>query len=213
MRIPLGCSEISVRHHATFWLLIPTLSSVTLSAQRAHCPRLPPQGATDRISLRAGRYQLTLAADSGAPPSSSTTGVVTLWATTPRDSSARTGIVAVGTDTSKTPFYGSVSMDFKPVHAPVMEQGGDVEPAPESRDPVYPGVLVFAGAEPVAHNSARYTILISTVSNLRDGRIVADGLGIGLWARRSVDSTFYGDWSEWGIVAGGRGHFCLTAIP
>jgi hypothetical protein len=180
-----------------------------------HCAPPPRQpSTTPGTTLKAGEFSLTLVATEGPQRDSSVSGPLWLWPTSVSDSSPRTGKRAVATDTLRTPFYGATDVNFDAVGAPVFRHGpSDPTPSPDSRDPVYPGVLVFAGNRPGNSVGASATLVIGTLSNMRDGLISGDGEGIGLWVRAFDENAFVGDWSEWGIVRGGRGYFCLVPAP
>jgi len=184
---------------------------VSVTARQASTQGLcsaPEHPASFHDSLRAGGYTLTLVATEGTKRGERVSGQLWLWRTSPRDSSTRTGKVAVKVDTAAAPFYGATDLQFAVVAAPVYSDGSEAEPAPDSRDPVYPGVLVLAG-NPHDSMAALATLLISTVSNRRDGVWTLDGAGIALRIRSS-GGQLKGDWKEWGIVYNGRGYFCLA---
>ena len=203
---------VAIGTYSLLHLHTPTLPTAQSGAARCVAPNNRAIRFPDSAALKAGRYTLTLVADSGAPPQATTSGTLWLWRTSTHDRSPRNGQRATTPDTVHAPFFGATTIDYAPVNAPVAIIGDDAEPAPDSRDPVYPGVLVLKGGVPGDSEAARYTILVSTVTNRRDGLMVEDGTGIALSVRARRDSTFVGDWSEWGILRGGYGHFCVTPI-
>ena len=123
-------------------------------------------------------------------------------------------------DTAKTPLYGAAEgLDFKKVGAPVSDNGTPVE----SRDPVFPGVLVLAHApehapEPDFSGATgvftlnHVVLVMGNVSNERTDLDVEDGSGIGLWVRHADSTGFSGTWDNWGIVVAGNGYYCAVRV-
>jgi hypothetical protein len=103
--------------------------------------------------------------------------------------------------------YGSIEFDFGEIGAPICI-GDTLVPAPNSTDPVYPGVLL--------HEDLRekddVVLTIGTVSNLRDDlrtkSVWLDGPGIALFVHCLTPTEFSGTWGAWGIVTDGSGYFC-----
>jgi len=118
-------------------------------------------------------------------------------------------------DTAKTPLYGAAEgLDFQKIGAPVPD-----DTPVESRDPVFPGVLVLTHAPGPDTSGANgvftlnsVVLVMGTVSNERSGLEVEDGSGIGLWVRHADSTGFWGTWDNWGIVAGGSGYYCALRI-
>jgi hypothetical protein len=196
-------------------LVFATAMACQAHAQGSPCAPLQPRSSTAlEVPLKAGEYTLTLFATDGPKKGRQVSGQLWLWHTSATDSSPRTGKRAVDTDTVRMPFYGATRLNFEAVGAPVFRPGSsDPTPAADSRDPVYPGVVVFAGNEPGDSVPASATLVIGSLSNMRDGLEGLDGAGIGLWVRSADNHKLVGDWSEWGIVRGGRGYFCLVPTP
>jgi hypothetical protein len=156
-------------------------------------------------SLRSGEYRLTLVAASGSHKRAVADGALNLVPASATDRSPATGRLAQ--DFNDTPqFYGWTDLDFARVGAPICTD--DTSPAPGSRDPLRPGVLVTAKtarAYPPA-------ILIGTLSNLREGALYTDGCGIALFLEASDGHCYTGSWGAWGIAIDGAGTFRACAV-
>ncbi|MDA8020313.1 MAG: carboxypeptidase-like regulatory domain-containing protein [Thermoanaerobaculia bacterium] len=148
----------------------------------------------------AGEYELKMAATWGSQKGTATTGRLVLFAATTEDRSPRTGEIA--DDFGDPPLlWGHTTLDPGRVGIPTCE--GDVPP--DSEDPVYPGVVVIESS-PVDDLPA---LLISTLTNIRDGSLYLDGCGVGLFIEERTPSGWRGKWREWGIVQDGRGTFTI----
>jgi hypothetical protein len=82
---------------------------------------------------------------------------------------------------------------------------------PESRDPIFPGVLALV----IDWHEARkgqIVLVIGTLSNRRTTEGMLDGAGIGLFIEKLDSDSFAGSWGPWGLLMGGSGHFCATRI-
>lgn len=134
--------------------------------------------------------------------------------TSAADTSPRTGQRAERhVDTRYTPLYGWTDIDLKGVAAPICPEGP--EPLPSSQDPVFPGVLVLK-LDPRWKFESRVTyrkdapiLVIGTGTNLRDGTMILDGCGIGLFVQDRDGRCLRGEWAEWGLEVDGRGTFTL----
>lgn len=153
-----------------------------------------------------GEYKLTLFATSGEKKGAVVDGELRLIQTSENDVSPVTGErVALNEDRSKMPLYGSVFINFRAVDAPVSEcdQYWRV-------DPIYPDVLVrvisFKGIK------KQPVVVICSEGNRRDGGIVKDGSGIGLFVQEIDKEGFAGIWDRWGKRTGGSGHFCARFV-
>jgi hypothetical protein len=156
--------------------------------------------------MKPGSFRLVLVATSGRKVGGVAKGELNLRPTSSTDTSPKTGQRAQDRNIAETPLYGWVTADWKVVDAPV----GDNDA--RSRDPVFPGVLVLLASFKEGYSTRTPILLISTVSNRRDGEVVLDGGGIGLWVRQLTDKGFAGEWSRWGIVPSGSGYFCATPV-
>jgi len=156
------------------------------------------------IHLQPGKYKVTLVAISGKRKGASTAGDLTLISTSKKDISPKTGKSAYDAENlAETPLYGSITIDFAAVNAPVTNLSG-------SLDPVYPDVLVHViGFEGIEGQPA---VVIGSEGNRRDGVSILDGSGIGLFVQEIRDTGFAGKWDAWGIVHGGSGYFCADRI-
>ena len=157
-------------------------------------------------SLTAGSYTLTMVATQGRRAGAEASGSLILRRTTLGDTSPRTGERPVRSPHDE-PLVGWSDLDFRSVGAPVFPSD-TLAPRPTSQDPVYPGVLVLRQGV----RDERFVLLIGTLTNRRADRGWHDGAGIELAPRRFGERTV-GTWSEWGIVRGGRGFFCLERKP
>lgn len=194
------------------WLVLAVLAPVVNSELKCTCPS-GPYSQTLTANLGVGEYSVHFVATEGPHKGRATIGTLVLRETRSSDRSPVTGETAQDHDISETPFYGWTDADFGLVGAPICEEGP--HPAPDSQDPVYPGVLVHyfdwrASTFPKQPEHAP-TLLVGTLSNLRNGDMWLDGCGIAMWVQKQTDDTLRGRWREWGIVQGSRGCFCISA--
>lgn len=167
-----------------------------------------------RMALRAGVYQITLAATRG--PRSGEQAVGTLWLvrTSGSDSSPRFHTRPTRYDSLETPLYGALDLDFAKIGATVFPTDTMV-PRPSSRDPVRPGVLVMM--QNWQHPQLPHVpmLLVGSFTNIRDepdGLVSFDGPGIVLVVRRVMGVAFTGTWEEAGRNANpGSGFFCADS--
>jgi hypothetical protein len=109
--------------------------------------------------------------------------------------------------------YGWTDVDLKRLRAPL-----DASSTPgDSRDPDSPGVLVLVPSPQfngfgVAQPSGAPIVLIGTVDNKKATRGWEDGGGIGLFVQSKDGRCVSGEWTNWGIVRGGRGRFRICAL-
>jgi hypothetical protein len=174
----------------------------------------PPQ-------LRPGAYEVTLVATEGSQRGGETTGVLWLW-TAHADDRSLDGSRSPLPDEilREVPFYGSLSIDFVEVGAPIDAESG-IEPDPRSSDPVRPGVLVtyyspraLACMRPIPSNEDGELplLLVGTLSNLRDDDGWLDGSGFGMWITRLDARAFEGNWDRFGRQVDGSGTFRAVRI-
>jgi hypothetical protein len=101
-----------------------------------------PSDHSDRaIALASGECVLYMAADTGSKAGRSTRGLAELRPTTLDDRSPRTGEQAF-LPPDLTALYGWTNANLAAVGAPICS--GPLNPAPDSREPVYPGILLLA---------------------------------------------------------------------
>src|SRR5688572_20355159 len=197
-------------------VLLALLVPHAISAQRApDCQAVPDtRRAPDDVRLGQGTYRLVLVASHGTQAGRASSGTLELWRSSIRDRSRRRPAQRPPADTAAAPFYGTTSIDFAAIGAPVNARGDEFVPAPGSRDPLHPGVLVLASATP-AGSRFPSMIVIGTVSNRRvaDGPVGLDGEGIYLAFRRQRGDTIAGYWGSFGRRVNGSGYFCLVAAP
>ena len=191
-------------------ILISLLVFCAAVARADDCEEVPSVATSFDVALvRPGTYKLILVATSGRNQGASAEGELSLRPTSASDRSPRTGQVAQDENLAEVPFYGWAELDFLAVGASVGNASAG-DPAPNSRDPVFPGVLVRLVSWMQGYPRDTPVLLISTVSNRRDDVLATDGGGIGLWVRRLGETSFAGEWSRWGIVISGSGYFCAT---
>jgi len=164
-----------------------------------------PQSLAATI-MKTGSFRLVLVATSGRQAGGVVEGDLNLLPTRSTDRSPQTGQLAKDRNIADVPLYGWASADWKLVDAPV----GDARA--RSRDPILPGVLVIFASWKEGYSARTPVLLISTVSNRRDGELMTDGGGIGLWVRQLNETGFAGEWSGWGIALSGSGYFCATSL-
>jgi hypothetical protein len=191
----------TVECDAATFLALTTLQLASQSCQ--------PPVAGRSSTILAGSYELVLVADSGRWRGQRAVGELSLWKYTA--SIARSAGDSIRIDTTSTPFFGKVRIDFDKVGAPV--RNNDEDSPPDSRDPLRPGVLVVRRIDPRDSTHRSTQLLISTVANRRDyppGTIALDGTGIYLEVTRAdtAAGSFAGYWDRYGLLAGGSGFFC-----
>lgn len=187
-------------------LLVLVVGFLTLSCVRvsSDCVPRPSCKVTSNL-LAPGSYEVVFVATHGSKAGHSTTGKLVLRTSTPDDVSPRTGETVA--ESMHHRLYGSIEFDFGEIGAPICI-GDTLVPAPNSTDPVYPGVLL--------HEDLRekddVVLTIGTVSNLRDDlrtkSVWLDGPGIALFVHCLTPTEFSGTWGAWGIVTDGSGYFC-----
>jgi hypothetical protein len=191
-----------LRYQATFSAFVMgllTLCCANVSSQSVpltRCEVIPDL-------LGPGSYEIVLVATGGSKAGRSTTGKLVLRASAPGDVSPRTGEAVSESEHHR--LYGSMEFGFDDVGAPI-RVNDPVAPAPDSTDPVYPGVLVH-------EDSNRFGLLLTvgTLSNLRNdlrtGMVWVDGPGIALFVTCLTPTEFSGTWTNWGILENGTGYF------
>jgi hypothetical protein len=174
-------------------------------ALAARCQPPSAEAAADTAArIAAGRYVLTLVANDRSARPARAHGPLWLLDTSDADRSHPTGRGPAPVRDVQEYLYGAVSLDFRRIGASVPMVAGDtISPAPTSTDPIRPGVLV-------SRSNGETVVLISTLGNIRDGRVWLDGAGIGLHVRQVSHDQFSGIWSGWGSVRSRQGFFCAA---
>lgn len=165
--------------------------------------------------LRPGRYRIELVADEGAKKGASSKGDLTLITARPDDSSPVTSEKPTSRVGERYPLYGYTNLDFKAVDAPMPAkyERGEIPPAPDSRDPIYPGVLVLElPPEGERVMGAKWILTIGTVSNMRTSRRVTDGAGIALRVKAHEGDSLSGVWTAWGLRHAGSGTWSAKRV-
>lgn len=199
-----GMEGFFLRYQAVFSVLVAgflTLSCVSVSSE---CEPRPGCKVTSN-ELTPGRYEVVFVANHGSKAGHSIVGKLTLRDSTPGDVSPRTWEPV--TESTHHRLYGSIEFNFSEIGAPI-RTGAGVEPAPNSTDPVYPGVLVHE--DPKEKRTVILTIgtLFNFRDDLRTGLMGTDGSGIVLFVHCLTATEFSGTWGPWGIVKDGSGYFC-----
>jgi hypothetical protein len=193
----------SLRYQAV--LLVLVVGVLILGCVRTPSKCVPRAGCEVRSNLLApGSYEVVFVATHGSKAGHSTTGKLVLRASTPGDVSPRTGETVA--ESMHHRLHGSIEFNFEEIGAPICIDH-TVAPAPNSPDPVYPGVLVHEDSE----EKGGVILTIGTVSNLRDDLrtgLWRDGPGIVLFVDCLTPTEFSGTWGAWGIVTDGSGYFC-----
>ncbi len=170
------------------------LAIVSLAAC-AHAGGRDPNAPVD---LTAGDYDLIADADSGGKAGREVKGSVHLRPFRRMDPSFG----------RQYELYGWTDVDFRKLGAPI----SDADTPGSSEDSENPGVLVLVPRDTEGSRLAREPImLIGTVENNKGTRGDVDGGGIGLFARTKEGECISGEWSEWGVLVGGRGHFTVCS--
>jgi hypothetical protein len=186
-------------------LAIAMIGGLVVGNASGQCPT-PGAPQANISQIEAGEYKVVFVATNGRWEGEIASGTLVLRKTSPYDRSPRTGEKAQ--DHQIAPLFGWLDADLSSVGAPIMPD--KVVASPQSRDPVYPGVLVLSIDWGKDYPPGTPVLTVSTLSNLRNGILWTDGAGIGLWVHSVTPEGFSGLWREWGIVVGGRGHFCAT---
>jgi len=194
----------SLRYRAVFLVLVAgflTLSCVRVPSEcvlRADCK------VTSNL-LAPGSYEVVFVATQGSKAGHSTTGKLVLRASTLDDVSPRTGETVAESEHHR--LYGSIEFDFSEVGAPICIDN-TVAPAPNSTDPVYPGVLVHEYSEEKGGVCLWIGTILNLRNDLRTGVIGKDGPGIVLFVHCLTPTEFSGTWGAAGIGTDGSGYFC-----
>lgn len=193
-----------MRHVAVFLGLL--LGVVILYCVKASSECIPRANCKVTPSLISpGSYEVVFVATHGSKVGRNATGRLILRTSSPDDVSPRTREPVAESEPHR--LYGFIELDFGEIGAPIRIDD-TVAPAPNSADPVYPGVLVHEDMGELA----AIVITIGTLSNLRDdlrtGVRWKDGPGIALFVHCLTPTEFYGTWGAWGIVVDGSGYFC-----
>jgi hypothetical protein len=149
------------------------------------------------LELTAGDYELVADANSGGQAGRQRRGALHLQPFREVDQPLA----------RKYGLYGWTDVDFRKLGAPI----GEVDTPGDSDDPENPGVLVLVRTRDIEDSRLPGTpiILIGTLENRKTTRGSLDGGGIGLFARTKQGHCISGEWSEWGVVVGGRGRFTV----
>jgi hypothetical protein len=156
-----------------------------------------------------GEYQVIFLAERGSKKDAISEGALWLRATSTSDKSPRTGEVADASYIAITPMYGWMDAELDLVGAPICAR--PPYPAPNSEDPVYPGVLVHAHPDLPLPQDAKGEVMltVSTLSNVRNGEEGFDGCGFFMYITSWDGKCYKGRWSKYGRRSDGSGRYCL----
>jgi hypothetical protein len=175
--------------------------AVVVTLSLATCVHAGGTKPNPSLELTAGDYELVADASSGGQAGRQRKGTLHLRPFGEVDQSF----------SRKYVLYGWTDVDFRKLGAPI----GDVDTPGDSEDPDNPGVLVVVPSRDIEDSRppGPPIMLIGTLENRKTTRGSLDGGGIGLFARTKQGQCISGEWSEWGVVVGGRGRFtvCLRA--
>ena len=194
----------SLRYQAVFLALV--MGFLTLS-----CVRVPPEclpRANCKVTpnlLAQGSYEVVFVATHGSKAGRSTTGKLVLRTSSPDDVSLQTGETVAECEHHR--LYGFIEFDFGKIGAPI-RIGDTVAPAPNSTDPVYPGVLVIEDLKEKGGVALWVGTVLNLRNDLRTGVLWRDGPGIILLVHCLTPTEFSGTWGAGGIVTDGSGYFC-----
>ncbi len=189
-------------------------SAVAAMAREGGCePAADRLSAKATLSDRAGRYRLTLVANSGAADSGSTSGdsgsaahlvvsgLLTLRQQAQQGQQTRT---PEPPDDPSTPLYGFTDIDPRSVGA---HRVGD----PGSKDPSAPGVLVLEREE---YGRRVITLRLGSQANRRD-LVRYDGAYTVLRVKEIDKGGFAGSWRSGGglDLSVTTGYFCAREVP
>jgi hypothetical protein len=158
-------------------------------------------------STLAGEYRVEWISDTGATHRTERFRLF-LWRTSMRDSSARRHKVPTPGDTAIHPLFGVLVRDSGTFSTRRIEQ------LRSAIDPIYPPALLYARVSTNPQMPVREwtVLLLHTVGNRRDGVMVLDGSGIGMWVRQADADGFSGEFVPWGIVVEDEGHYCARRV-
>ncbi len=183
-------------------------SPADATAQERECePAAGPLGANATLSDRAGRYRLTLVADSSSVADSGSaahqivSGLLTLRRQEQQGQQTRD---PESPDDPSTPLYGFTDIDPGSVGA---HRVGD----PGSKDPSAPGVLVL---ERSAYGRRVITLRLGSQANRRD-LVRYDGAYTVLRVKEIDKEGFAGSWRSGGglDLSVTTGYFCAREVP
>ncbi len=155
----------------------------------------------------AGQFRIEWVSDTGSTHRTQRLRLF-LWPTSMSDSSIRRHKSPAPGDTAMHPLYGVMVRDtgsFSSARISQLRAGVD---------PIYPPILLIAMVSKNPPMPVRYwtALLIGTVGNRRDGVMVTDGGGLGMWVRVADANGFRGTFRPFGIASDDNGHYCAQRI-
>jgi hypothetical protein len=125
-----------------------------------------------------------------------------------RDSSVREKTGAAPGDTADHPLYGVMVRDTGSF---TTKRVSELRAAV---DPIYPPVLLLAALRRNPPLPVRYwtALLVGTVGNRRDGVMILDAAGVGMWVRQADANGFRGTFGPWGIALVDKGPYCANRV-
>ena len=177
----------------------------------------------DAARVTAGTYRITFIATGGSRMGDTAIGALTLYDTSPTDRSPRTGEGPAPYESrEEITLWGSLSADLASLGASLPEPGSSIDtliPQPDSRDPIYPGVVVHIQNWQNPEQLQQNVLLIASSVNIRADMctdvactVMLDGPGVWAAVRRLNRGNFGGTWGiAYDSLATG-GYFCADQL-
>jgi hypothetical protein len=203
-----GCSSGSVSKSSSFAIY-------PLTGERCDSVADTLLAVSQSLEGLEGRYRLILVkTDSVWKPNGVFVGSLSLWRTSPNDSSS-SGRRPRQPDDRSSVYFGATDIDAEAAELFTGSRWQRMSnPKKSDVDPIAPPVLGEA-LRGVAEGQAwqEFFLKIGTSSNDRSQGPVLDGVGAALNVRRITPRGFFGVWDRYGIVKTGRGYFCALRVP
>ena len=201
----LACQSASLERHTSH-------AALPASGERCHPVTDTVLVANQTVDGLEGRYRLILVkSDSVRKPNGVFSGFLSLWRTSPNDSSLD-GRRPISDDRST--YFGSTDIDDDAAELAAHFRWKKLpDPKRTEIDPIHPpvlGSLIQGNVGGVAWQV--FSLKVGTSNNRRDREGALDGLGGRLEVRRIHARGFFGFWGPNGIVKTGTGHFCAYRL-
>lgn len=189
-----------------------SVSTAQSAREYPRCDSVPETRLFPNQSLEGleGRYRLVLVKTDGwRKPNGTFTGLLYLWRTSSRDSSAN-GARPLREDSTRTMYFGTIDIDLDSAEW-FMEfrWPKPINPTRDSVDPIHPPMVGFAfrGVDEIGP-WLWFMLGVGNRGNHRDSGGSLDGLGVGLTVERVDTRGLFGNWGPFGIAKTGSGYFC-----
>lgn len=192
--------------------MIGRVGAAQTAREFPHCDSVPetrlfPNQSLERLQ---GRYRLVLVKTDGwRKPNGIFTGLLYLWRTSSRDSSAN-GARPLHEDSTRTMYFGTIDIDLDSAEwYTEFRWPKPINPTRDSVDPIHPPMVGFAfrGADEIGP-WLWFMLGFGNRGNHRDSGGSLDGLGVGLNVERVDTRGLFGNWGPFGIAKTGSGYFC-----